>query len=158
MSDHSFFTDPVFYNRVRFKTKIPGDRLYTASHYWMAPEEAPNTWRVGLTTFATRMLGEMVEHDLELPDDRTIQCGQIIGWMEGFKATSDIYAMIDGCFLEENPLLEDNLEALSERPHGKGWLYHASGDPEPTHYDATGYAAFLDETIDRMLGEGYDEP
>ena len=154
MSDHPFFTDPVFYNRVRFKTKIPGDRLYTASHYWMAPEEAANTWRVGLTTFATRMLGDMVEHDLELPDDRAIRCGQIIGWMEGFKAVSDLYSVIEGCFVCGNPDLVRDIDLVRRDPYGRGWLYEAHGTHDTQGVDVNGYASILDTTIDRLL-EGH---
>src|SRR5262249_8084203 len=47
----------VFYKRARFKTNLPTDRLYVQSHYWLA-EESPGTFRIGLTKFATRMLGD----------------------------------------------------------------------------------------------------
>ena len=53
------------YQRCRFRTALPTDRQYTSSHYWLAREEA-GVWRVGLTKWGTRMLGEIVEWQLDL--------------------------------------------------------------------------------------------
>ena len=45
----------IHYKRSRFSTRLPWDRLYTASHFWVFEAE-PGRWRVGLTKFAARML------------------------------------------------------------------------------------------------------
>ena len=55
--------DLIPYKRSRFQTRLPKNRLYTASHFWLAEVEA-GLWRVGFTRFATRMLGEIVESGL----------------------------------------------------------------------------------------------
>src|SRR5690606_31320187 len=48
------------YQRSRFLARLPLDRLYVPSHYWIQ-SEGPDLWRVGFTRFAKRMLGEIVE-------------------------------------------------------------------------------------------------
>ncbi|MEM7393684.1 MAG: glycine cleavage system protein H, partial [Verrucomicrobiota bacterium] len=139
----------VAFNREQFKTRLPGDRLYTASHYWLKPDEG--AWRIGLTKFATRMLGEMVEYDFEVKTGEAIATGQIVGWLEGFKATSDLYSVMDGAFLSSNPDLEEKIGLVHADPYRRGWLYRAEGAPEPESADVNGYAAILNQTIDRIL-------
>ena len=48
------------YRRCRFVAALPLDYLYSPSHFWIA-RQADGTWRVGMTKFATRLLGETVE-------------------------------------------------------------------------------------------------
>src|SRR5437016_10533910 len=74
---------PLHYKRARFATHLPASYLYSPSHFWIAEHE-PNLWRVGMTRFATRMLGEMVDHGFSLDPDAPVASGQIIGWIEGF--------------------------------------------------------------------------
>ena len=57
---------------------------------------------VGFTKFSVRMLGEMVESDYEVKVGEKVEIGEVIGWIEGFKATSDIYA-VEGEFKGGNP-------------------------------------------------------
>ena len=54
----------LHYKRSHFATQLPVEYLYTASHAWIAPL-GEGLWRIGLTKFATRMLGEMVDHGFE---------------------------------------------------------------------------------------------
>ena len=49
----------LLYKRARFVTRLPVDRLYSPSHFWIAEDKA-GVWRVGFTRFATRMLGQIV--------------------------------------------------------------------------------------------------
>ena len=53
----------LHYKRSHFATQLPMAYLYSPSHAWLARME-DGRWRVGLTKFATRMLGEMVDHGL----------------------------------------------------------------------------------------------
>ena len=142
------------YKRARFSTRLPGDRIYTASHCWVAASDQPGRWRVGFTKFATRMLGEMVEHGFEIKADDEVQIGQIIGWMEGFKAVTDLYSVIQGRFTGGNPDLARDIDLVRRDPYGRGWLYEADGTHDAEGVDAGGYASILDTTIDRML-EGH---
>jgi glycine cleavage system H protein len=138
------------YRRARFSTRLPLGRLYTASHYWLDAGE-DGAWRVGFTKFATRMLGDLVEYRFEVEPGGDIAVGQQIGWVEGFKALSEVYSVVEGGFGGVNPELERDVTLVDSDPYGRGWLYHARGQAEPAAVDAQGYAAILDATIDKML-------
>ena len=98
--------ETIRYKRARFKTSLPAGRLYSASHFWMEEQEEAGVWRVGFTKFATRMLGDMVDHDFEAQPGMAIKPGQILGWVEGFKAISDVYGFCTGEFIGVNPALQ----------------------------------------------------
>jgi glycine cleavage system H protein len=138
------------YRRSRFSTRLPLGRLYTASHYWLDAHE-DGAWRVGFTKFATRMLGDLVEYRFEVEPGGAVAVGQQIGWVEGFKALSEVYSVVQGGFGGTNPELERDVTLVDSDPYGGGWLYHARGQAEPAAVDAQGYAAILDATIDKML-------
>jgi glycine cleavage system H protein len=141
----------LYYKRSRFSTRLPWDRLYTASHFWVQEIDA-GRWRVGLTKFAARMLGDIVDLDFELVEGHPVELGQVIGSLEGFKARTELYAVAHGRFAGVNPALEASLDALDSDRYGTGWLYVVEGAPDPEARDAGGYAAVLDATIDQMRG------
>ena len=140
----------IAYKRARFKTHLPAKRMYAPSHFWMEEVE-PGIWRAGFTKFASRMLGDLVEHDFELKPGDPVELGQIIGWIEGFKATSDLYCCLQGHFHRRNPDLRDDLELLRSSPYQKGWLYEVKGEPGEDAVDVHGYAQILDLAIDKVL-------
>lgn len=140
----------IYYKRARFLTHLPVDRLYTKSHYWLAASQ-PGEWRVGVTKFAGRMLGDMVEFGFSVKPGDRIDVGLTIGWVEGFKAVSDFYAVAEGEFLGSNPALDDDITLVDSKPYTEGWLYTVRGNPEPAAVDVHGYIALLDATIDKML-------
>lgn len=141
----------LFYKRAQFVTHLPVDYLYSSSHAWIAREPGDEHWRVGLTKFATRMLGEMVDHGLEVEEGAAVEPGQIIGWVEGFKAISDLYCIARGTFAGGNATLREKVTLISKDPYGAGWLYRVKGQAEGTCLDVQTYRAVLDKTIDRIL-------
>lgn len=143
------------YRRSRFSTQLPTDRVYTAGHFWLRETE-PGTWQVGMTRFATRMLGDLVEHGFEVKPGETIELGQIVGWIEAFKATTDLYAAGTGSFAGGNPILETDPAQFDKDPYGAGWLYTLAGSPDPGAVDAAAYTALLDLAIDKILGKNPD--
>ena len=146
------------YKRSRFSTRLPVDRIYTRAHYWLR-QEPDGLWRVGMTKFATRMLGDLVELDFSLALGDPIEVGRQIGWVEGFKAVSDVYAVANGTFAGVNPALSSDITLLESEPYGAGWLYAVDGEPEPDGLDVQAYVNVLDATIDRMLaGRGEGDP
>ncbi len=140
----------VFYKRSTFVTHLPQEALYSPSHYWLVAEGG-GVWRVGFTKFATRMLGELVDHQFEKQAGAALQSGEIVGSVEGFKAISDLYSPLQGTFLEGNPLLSKDPELIGRDPYGEGWLFRARGEPDSRCGDVAGYRLLLDATIDRML-------
>jgi glycine cleavage system H protein len=141
--------DIVPYKRSRFQTRLPKGRLYTQSHFWLAETE-PGLWRIGLTRFATRMLGEVVEHGFEVKPGDAVNVGQTIGWVEGFKALTDVYCVANGAFAGGNPALDADTTLLDKDPYHRGWLYQVRGLPEPNALPVEGYIQLLDATIDKM--------
>lgn len=145
--------DPIntlVYRRARFATRLPLDRRYSASHFWLL-EVAPSRWRIGFTKFATRMLGDLVEYDFSLTGGDTISLGQSIGSVEGFKAVADLYGVASGVFAGGNAALCDDPTLVDSDPYDRGWLYEVSGAPDPRAVDVHGYAAHLDSIIDQLL-------
>lgn len=139
----------LYYSRSLFRTRLLGDRLYTASHFWIQEQE-PGLWRVGLTKFASRMLGDVVEVGWEVADGADVAVGDSIGWFEGFKARSDVYCVASGVFAGANPELIDRIALVDDDRYRRGWLYAVRGRPDPAALDMHGYAALLDATIERM--------
>jgi glycine cleavage system H protein len=144
----------VAYKRSRFSTRLPTDRLYAPSHFWMAESE-PGHWRVGFTKFATRMLGDFVETGFSTKPGDAVEVGQTIGWVEGFKAITDLYCVISGEFVGPNPALSEDITLADNDPYGKGWLYSVRGKPEPNSLDVQGYTEMLDLTIDKMQQDAH---
>lgn len=142
----------IAYRKSRFSTRLPTGRMYTQAHFWIL-HMGDDVQRVGLTKFATRMLGELVEMGAEVSENQPIEVGEVIGWVECLKAASDLFSMVEGSFLRINPELEIDPELMQSDPYARGWLYEARGSVEPNATDAQGYAEHLDAVISKMLGE-----
>ena len=142
-------TSFLAYRRCRFVTQLPLVYVYTRSHYWMRRGQGQK-WRIGLTKFGTRLLGEMVEYGFSVEVATEIVPGQVIGWLEGFKALSDLVSPLRGTFAGSNPELKENITLLNRDPYGAGWIYAALGRPAADGMSARAYAAHLNQTIDRL--------
>ena len=145
-------TKTLHYKRSHFATQLPMDYRYSPSHAWLAAV-SEGRWRVGLTKFASRMLGEMVDHGFEIDSGATVECGQIIGWVEGFKAISDLFCVASGQFAGSNPALKAQINLITKDPYGAGWLYEVNGTPDAKCLDVHTYRDLLDKTIDRILAQ-----
>lgn len=139
----------LHYRQAHFATPLPVDYLYGQSHAWIAREDKHH-WRGGLTRFATRMLGEMVEHGFGVEIGAPVRPEQVIGWVEGFKAVSDLISIAQGKFAGGNPALQENIMLVNKDPHGAGWLYRIKGRPDSKCLDVHGYCAVLDQTIRKL--------
>lgn len=142
--------ETIFYKRSHFATHLPAQAVFSPSHGW-ARRLGEGLCRVGFTKFATRMLGEMVDHKFEAEEGEAVKPGQILGWVEGFKAISDVYAIVHGVFERSNPRLREEISLVSSQPYGEGWLYEVRGKPDARCLDAAAYSGVLDATIDKML-------
>jgi len=145
----------MHYKRARFATQLPVDYLYSPSHFWIA-RQPDGLWRVGLTRFATRMLGEMVDHGFEVKVDADVQPGQVVGWVEGFKAISDVFCIAEGQFAGGNPELTHHIKLMDKDCYGSGWLYAVKGRPDAKCVAIEAYVSLLDRTIDKILEKQTD--
>lgn len=142
----------ILYKRATFVTQLPVGHLYAPSHCWLAAGDK-GTWRVGYTKFALRMLGELVEVQFDRAPGVTVEPGDILGSIEGFKAVSDLYCVGRGILVGGNPALGVALESLSRDPYQTGWLYEFQGEPDPRCLDVQAYQDLLNTTIDRILSK-----
>jgi len=148
--------ETVRFKHARFSARLPVDFRYSLSHYWMCREEADESvWRVGFSKFATRMLGELVEAQFEVGAGDPVTSGQQIGYVEGFKAASDLFCVMEGAFVESNPILEVDACIVKSSPYVDGWLYSVRGEPESASVDVNGYIEHLEKLIEKMQSEGY---
>ena len=145
----------VHYRRSRFNTRLLENRLYTAGHSWLEEEEG-GLWRIGFTKFAVRMLGEIVELGFETEPGSTVETGQVIGWLEGFKAVTDMFSPLSGRFEGFNPAVDEDARLLSTDPYRRGWLFKVRGQPDTDCLDVHEYVSLLDTTIDKMLGRRHE--
>ena len=145
----------ITYKRSRFSTRLLENRLYTAGHSWLE-DQGGEIWKIGFTKFAVRMLGDIVELGFETDVGTDVETGQVIGWIEGFKAVTDIFSPLSGQFDGFNPALDKQIQLLTSDPYDKGWLFKIRGNPSDDCLDVHNYAALLDTTIDKMLGRRHE--
>src|SRR4051794_39604416 len=107
----------VYYRRSRFTTHLPGDRRYSPAHYLLL-DESGGVWRVGLTKFATRMLGDIVEFEFSAAPGSAIAVGDEIGSIEGLKAVTTVFAAGSGRFLGEGAMLRKDVTLAESDPYG----------------------------------------
>lgn len=140
----------LLFKQSHFATHLPVDYRYTRSHFW-AERRTGERLRLGFTRFATRMLGELVEHKFETAAGTPVRLGQVLGWIEGFKAISDLVSVGQGTFAGSNPALADNIGLVTSDTYAEGWLYELDGQLDDQSLDVQGYADHLKTTIDRLL-------
>lgn len=145
----------IFFKRSHFVTHLPATALYSPSHYWLMPD-GEGGWRIGFSKFAVRMLGDLVDQGFDVADGAVIHPGAVLGWIEGFKAISDIFGIVEGTFRGGNPGLKGRLDLINEDPYGAGWLYRAAGEPDRNCLPVLDYVNLLNATIDRMLAQQKD--
>jgi glycine cleavage system H protein len=147
----------VRYKHARFSARFPESFRYSRSHYWMSQDERDGgLWRVGFTKFATRMLGELVDAQWKVDVGGGVAAGDEIGYVEGFKAASDVFCVMDGTFAGGNPELDIDACIVRSDPYLKGWLYSVNGEPEEGHMDVHEYIELLAATIERMQTEEHE--
>lgn len=120
----------------------PDDRQYTADHEWIAVDG--DTARVGITSYATEALGDVVY--LDLPEvGSTVSAGESCGEIESTKSVSDLVAPAGGEVLSVNEAAVDSPETVNSDPYDEGWLYtlRVTDIPEDL-LDAEGYAALVE--------------
>lgn len=158
--------ETIRFRHAHFSARFPVGYRYTPSHFWIAPADATIDadgnrplvlWQVGFTKFATRMLGELVEMTLDVGPGTAVQAGQRLGTVEGFKAVSDLYGVVDGIFVEANPALTAEACLTHSDPYVAGWLYRVNGQVPRETLDVHGYVALLTETIDRLQASRYHD-
>ena len=81
---------------------------------------------------AVECTGELVEsqgkgQSVEIKADTL----KVIGWVEGFKAVTDVFCPMQGVFAGTNPDLEGDITLMQSAPYDRGWLFQVRGPIEP---------------------------
>ena len=94
----------------------------------MGPAGTADLVRVGVTDFAQRSLGDVVE--VTLPGlGETLKAGQACGDIESVKSVNDLVAPVAGTVRARNDDLASTPELVNTDPYGQGWMFEAEIDP-----------------------------
>jgi len=130
-------------------SEIPKELSYAKTHEWVG-NDGDGTVTVGITEFAQSSLGDLVFVELPKVGDK-FGAGDVVTVVESVKASSDIYAPVDGEIVEINEELADSPERVNEDPFGEGWLFKMTVNETEhldTLLDADAYAAIVEEEQD----------
>ncbi len=119
----------------------PTDRRYLDSHEWHRPED-DGTVTLGISQFAVNELNDVTYLEF-LKDSGSLSKGETFGEIESVKATSELYAGIDGEIVEVNQAALDEPDVINRDCYGEGWMIRVKPS-DPTQLDALLDAAAYD--------------
>ena len=125
---------------------FPEDLRYTDKHEWLRAGNG-NTVRIGITSYATEALGDVVYVSLPQVGEEVAE-GDSVAEIGSTKSVSDVYAPVSGVVTSVNPLLDGAPETVNADPYGDGWMFEIEmSEPEQLDdlLDADGYAAMVGE-------------
>lgn len=96
----------------------PDDRRYLSSHEWHKLDG--DTVTVGISQTAVDELTDVTFVDVAAEDKVTK--GEAFGEIESVKATSELYAGVDGEVIETNQEVLDDPSIINTDPYDKGWI------------------------------------
>lgn len=97
----------------------PTQYRYTRDHEWVDPTSTP--WKIGITDFAQKQLGDVVFVD-STAVGKTVEQGEEIGTIESVKAVSELFSPVSGKVVEVNAELSEEPEMINTDPHSDGWI------------------------------------
>ena len=117
---------------------------YTKEHEWIRPEG--ENWLIGITDHAQDALGDIVFVELPALGDQ-LAVGESLAVIESVKAVANAYCPVDAEVVEINAALEDEPQAINERPM-EAWIAKvrpADASALDSFMDEVAYTAFLAE-------------
>ncbi|MDR1599712.1 MAG: glycine cleavage system protein GcvH [Oscillospiraceae bacterium] len=121
---------------------FPKSLSYAKTHEWIEPLGG-GSYRIGLTDYAQRALGDVVFVNLPEPGDALVE-GEAFCDVESVKAVSDVFSPLTGTVAEINAALLDSPERINQDCYA-AWLITARADaPGADWLDADAYAALAE--------------
>ena len=118
---------------------------FTREHEWVKRENEIAI--IGISEFAQDQLDDIVS--IELPKGgSSFKKGQTIALVDSVKASSDIYAPIDGEIVEVNDGLIEKPEMINQSPYDLGWIVKM----KPSNMEEF-EGLMTKEQYDRYIGE-----
>ena len=97
----------------------PKTLRFTGEHEWI--EAGKTVVKVGLSDYAQEELSDIVY--VEFPSiGKKVEKGETLVILESVKATSEVYAPVNGEVTNVNTDLEQNPQKINDDPYGEGWL------------------------------------
>ncbi|KAG7004493.1 glycine cleavage system H [Physcia stellaris] len=128
------------------------EKKFTVDHEWIELSDDGKTGTIGITTYASRALGDVVY--VELPTlDLSVSAGDTIGAVESVKSASDILTPVSGTIVAANDVLEEKPGVINKGPEGEGWVARielAEGAGEEV-------GRLMDRGYEAMLGDTREE-
>ena len=104
---------------------LPTERSYARNHMWAL--EVPGGWRFGFSAYGVKLLGDIRHLEWAVSPGDVLESGQPIGFIEGSKATSDLYAPMAGEVLELSGLVLADPTLLNSNLYDTAWLLSIAG-------------------------------
>lgn len=99
---------------------IPENLYYSKEHEFVY-FDTDNTATIGITSFASKELGDIVFVEIEKPLNQLIQANEQFGIVEAVKTVSDLFLPISGEIIEINQNILDNPSLINENPY-ENWI------------------------------------
>jgi glycine cleavage system H protein len=88
----------------------------------MWAKSAEGGWRLGFSAYAVRLIGDLRHLEWSVAEGARLEAGQQIGFVEGSKATSDLYAPTAGTLVETNRRVLADPTLINSNLYDAGWL------------------------------------
>lgn len=125
-------------------SELPTDLRFSTEHEWVRVDNS-TVARVGVTSFATSELGDIVYVSLPTVGSSVV-AGDACGELESTKSVSDLYAPVSGVVTSVNENAIDDPESIGADPFGEGWLFDvelSDAAELDALLDVDGYAAHI---------------
>ena len=136
-----------------YKAAIPRHLTYSPIHFWFDTRDGRT--RIGLTSYAARLLSDLFRVDWKVYIGEQIAAEQMIGEVESTKATSELYAPLAGKLLDINAAVVDDPSSLGLDPYS-AWLLELEGAPRDS-LSPEAYIAYLsdgwEDTVKLLKGQ-----
>ncbi|HYF52154.1 MAG TPA: biotin/lipoyl-containing protein [Planctomycetota bacterium] len=138
-------SDDLIFEMGLYKATFPRRLKYSPMHFWFRTEN--NLTRIGLSSYANRLLSDLFRVDWKVKPAEHIDAEQPIGEVESTKATSELYAPMSGRLSNVNVQVVQEPSVVSVDPYS-AWLLEFEGSPQ---------SAMTAEEYVAYLGEGWEE-
>jgi glycine cleavage system H protein len=130
---------------------LPGDLRYCKNHMWCR-EGSDGIHSFGFTAYAVRLMQDVYFLEWRI-EPGLVTHKQEIGFIETQKATSGLYAPVEGRIVRFNSVLLDDPGTINLDNYGNGWLFQLVGNLGET-LDVAAYYSHLEsgwEATQRLI-------
>lgn len=143
--------DSLIFLMGKHPASLPGELRYCKNHMWCKPG-VDGVHHFGFTAYAVRLMQDVYFLEWRI-DPGLVALKQEIGYIETQKATSGLYAPVEGRIVRFNAALLEDPSTINVDNYGRGWLFELTGTLADT-LDVTAYYSHLEagwETTQRLL-------